>query len=156
MGILKNLCRKSFKYFFSLLLSGGAILFVGCPKEIPKQYFQKEIFQTGCYFSDSNYRAKIFLSQGAITSSVKTVARPIAVVVYDVEKYSEIIAYAHEISIPVLGICQQGTKANNIDFPFFLGSGPKEPLFCYWLFLHFLKKFRTSFKKKSKKLNKKN
>ena len=147
MHLFQKLCRRFFKKIFSSLLLGGKILFVGNPSEISTKIFQKEILNVGCLYADNSYRAKIFLSQvnsQSKNSSKKILTLPVAVVIYNVQAHKDVVSYAREKAIPVLGIFKQEESSFSVDFPLFLASKTSESLLCYWLILHMLKRFRQT------------
>ena len=143
----QKLHRRFFKKLFSSLLLGGRLLFVGSPSEISNNFIQKEIFKSGCLYADSSYRAKVFLSQinpKKKTSSKMSLTLPSIVLVYDVAAHQEVVTYAREKSIPVLGIfCGKNAKIS-VDFPLFLNFGSSRRVLYYWIILHSLKKFRKA------------
>lgn len=160
MVFFQKLCRRFFKKIFSSLLLGGKILFVGAPSEISVKVFQKEILKAACLYADNSYRAKIFLSQvnkQSKNSSDNLLTLPVAVVVYNVHAHQDVVSYAREKAIPVLGIFKREDPSLFVDFPLLLLSKSSESLICYWLLLHALRRFRqtlTKIGKQKKRVNK--
>ena len=143
----QKLHRRFFKKLFSSLLLGSRLLFVGSPSEISNNFIQKEIFRSGCLYADSSYRAKVFLSKinpKNKPSNQVSLTLPSVVLVYDVAAHQEVVAYAREKSIPVLGIfCGKNAKIN-VDFPLFLSFSSSQRVLYYWIILYSLKKFRKA------------
>jgi ribosomal protein S2 len=143
----QKLCRRFFKKIFFSLLLGGKILFVSSPSEISVKTFQKEVLEAGCLYADNSYRAKIFLSQvnkQSKNSSDLSLTLPVAIVIYNVHAHQDVVSYAREKAIPVLGIFKHEDSSLSVDFPLLLPSKSSEGLLCYWLLLHTLRRFRQT------------